>query len=148
MIAQYQDVDMSLILNILWLIFGGFFMAVGWVVFGIIMVLTIVGIPWFVAVMNMAHLSLLPFGREAVNREVLTGEEDIGTGPLGVIGNIIWFLFGGIWLALGHVIWAVALAVTIIGIPFAYQHLKLAALALAPIGKVVINKDHIPAARY
>lgn len=148
MIAQYQDIDMSLILNILWLIFGGFFMAVGWVVFGIIMVLTIVGIPWFVAAMNMAHLSLLPFGREAVNREVLTGEEDIGTGPLGVIGNIIWFLFGGIWLALGHVIWAVALAVTIIGIPFAYQHLKLAALALAPIGKVVINKDHIPAARY
>ncbi len=148
MIAQYQDIDMSLILNILWLIFGGFFMAVGWVVFGVIMVLTIVGIPWFVAAMNMAHLSLLPFGREAVNREVLTGEEDIGTGPLGVIGNIIWFLFGGIWLALGHVIWAVALAVTIIGIPFAFQHLKLAALALAPIGKVVINKDHIPAARY
>ncbi len=89
MIAQYQDIDMSLILNILWLIFGGFFMAVGWVVFGVIMVLTIVGIPWFVAAMNMAHLSLLPFGREAVNREVLTGEEDIGTGPLGVIGNII-----------------------------------------------------------
>ncbi|PCI34532.1 MAG: hypothetical protein COB54_01780 [Alphaproteobacteria bacterium] len=139
---------MSLILNILWLIFGGFFMAVGWVVIALFMAVTIVGLPWFVAAMNMAHLSLLPFGREAVNREILSGEADIGTGALGVIGNIIWFLFGGIWLALGHAFWAVALAVTIIGIPFAFQHLKLAALALAPIGKVVINKNHIPAARY
>ncbi len=139
---------MSLILNILWLIFGGFFMAVGWVLVAFIMAITIVGLPWFVAAMNMAHLSLLPFGREAVNREVLSGREDIGTGPLGVIGNIIWFLFGGIWLALGHILWAVALAVTIIGIPFAFQHVKLAGLALAPIGKIVINKNNIPAARY
>ncbi|MCF6216619.1 MAG: YccF domain-containing protein [Emcibacter sp.] len=139
---------MSLILNILWLIFGGFFMAVGWVLVAFIMALTIVGLPWFVAAMNMAHLSLLPFGREAVNREILSGREDIGTGPLGVIGNIIWFLFGGIWLALGHVFWAVVLCITIIGIPFAYQHLKLAGLALAPIGKIVINKNHIPASRY
>ncbi|VAX07592.1 hypothetical protein MNBD_ALPHA03-214 [hydrothermal vent metagenome] len=139
---------MSLILNILWLIFGGFFMAVGWVLVALIMAITIVGLPWFVAALNMAHLSLLPFGREAVNREILSGREDIGTGPLGVTGNIIWFLFGGIWLALGHVLWAVALCLTIIGIPFAYQHLKLAGLALAPIGKIVINKKHIPASRY
>jgi len=123
-------------------------MAVGWVLVAFIMAITIVGLPWFVAAMNMAHLSLLPFGREAVNREILSGREDIGTGPLGVIGNIIWFLFGGIWLALGHILWAVALAVTIIGIPFAFQHVKLAGLALAPIGKIVINKNHIPASRY
>ncbi len=139
---------MSFILNILWLIFGGFIMAVGWVVVGIIMAVSIIGLPWFVAAMNMAHLSLLPFGREVVNREILSGREDIGTGPLGVVGNIIWFLFGGIWLALGHIFWAIALAVTIIGIPFAFQHVKLAGLALAPIGKIVINKDHIPSARY
>ena len=139
---------MSLVLNILWLVFGGFFMAVGWVVIGLIMAVTIIGLPWFVAAMNMAHLSLLPFGREAVNREILSGEEDIGTGPLGVIGNIIWFLFGGVWLALGHIFWAIALAVTIIGIPFAFQHLKLAGLALAPIGKIVINKNDLPPTRY
>ena len=139
---------MSLILNILWLIFGGFFMAVSWVIVALIMAVSIIGLPWFVAAMNMAHLSLLPFGREAVNREILSGEEDIGTGPLGVIGNIIWFLFGGIWLALGHLCWAVVLAVTVIGIPFAFQHIKLAGLALAPIGKIVINKNDIPAARY
>ncbi|MCK5425699.1 MAG: YccF domain-containing protein [Emcibacter sp.] len=139
---------MSLILNILWLIFGGAFMALGWVFVALIMAVSIVGIPWFVAAMNMAHLSLLPFGREAVNREVLSGQEDIGTGPLGVIGNIIWFLFGGIWLALGHLFWAVVLAVTVIGIPFAFQHLKLAGLALAPIGKTVVNMDDLPSARY
>lgn len=123
-------------------------MAVGWVLVAFIMAITIVGLPWFVAAMNMAHLSLLPFGREVVNREVLSGQSDIGTGPLGMIGNVIWFLFGGIWLALGHLFWAVVLMITVIGIPFAFQHLKLAGLALAPIGKVVINKDHIPAARY
>lgn len=139
---------MSLLLNILWLIFGGLFMALGWVFVAFIMAITIVGLPWFVAAMNMAHLSLLPFGREAVNREVLSGREDIGTGPLGVIGNIIWFLFGGIWLALGHAFWAIALAVTIIGIPFAFQHLKLAGLALAPIGKVVINMDDLPSVKF
>lgn len=123
-------------------------MALGWVFVAFLMAITIIGLPWFVAAMNMAHLSLLPFGREAVNREILSGEEDIGTGPLGVIGNIIWFLFGGIWLALGHVFWAVALALTVIGIPFAFQHLKLAGLALAPIGKIVVNMNDIPASRY
>jgi len=139
---------MSLLLNILWLIFGGLCMAVGWVLVAFIMAITIVGLPWFVAAMNMAHLSLLPFGREVVNREILTGKEDVGTGPLGMIGNVIWFLFGGIWLALGHLFWAVVLMVTVIGIPFAFQHLKLAGLALTPIGKIVINKDAIPTTRY
>ena len=139
---------MSLLLNILWIIFGGGLMAVGWVLVAFVMAITIIGLPWFVAAMNMAHLSLLPFGREVVNREILTGQEDIGTGPLGMIGNVIWFLFGGIWLALGHLFWAVALMITVIGIPFAFQHLKLAGLALAPIGKLVINKDAIPHARY
>ena len=139
---------MSLLLNILWIIFGGLFMAIAWVFFAFFMAITIIGLPWFVAAMNMAHLSLLPFGREVVNREILSGQEDIGTGPLGVIGNIIWFIFGGVWLTLGHIFWAIALAVTIIGIPFAFQHLKLAGLALAPIGKIVIDKDHIPKSRY
>lgn len=123
-------------------------MALGWVFVALIMAVSIVGLPWFVAAMNMAHLSLLPFGREAVNREVLSGRQDIGTGPLGVIGNIIWFLFGGIWLALGHLFWAVVLTITVIGIPFAFQHLKLAGLALAPIGKTVVNMDDLPASRY
>ena len=74
----------------------------------------------------------------AVSRDAYTGQEDVGTGPLGVIGNIIWLVLAGWWLALGHVVTAVLLAVTIIGIPFAWAHLKLAGIALWPIGKVIV----------
>ena len=81
---------------------------------------------------------LFPFGSRAVSREVHTGQGDIGTGPLGVIGNIIWLLLAGWWLALAHVVTAVVLAVTIVGIPFAWAHLKLAGIALWPIGKVIV----------
>jgi uncharacterized membrane protein YccF (DUF307 family) len=81
---------------------------------------------------------LLPFGQKAVNREHVTGQHDIGTGPLGLIGNIIWLVLAGWWLALGHLVTAVVLAVTIIGIPFAWAHLKLAGIALWPIGKVIV----------
>lgn len=73
---------------------------------------------------------------------------DIGTSPLGVIGNVIWFVFAGIWLAIGHVISAVACFVTIIGIPFALQHLKLAIISLAPIGKTVVTKEEAAMARF
>ena len=72
---------------------------------------------------------------------MVTGEEDIGTGCLGAIGNILWFVFLGIWLAIGHIAWALLFALTIIGIPFALQHLKLAALSLAPIGKTIVSID-------
>jgi uncharacterized membrane protein YccF (DUF307 family) len=80
----------------------------------------------------------MPFGSRAVNRYDVTGMSDIGTGPLGVIGNIIWFVLAGWWLALGHLLTALALAITIIGIPFAWAHLKLAGIALWPIGKVIV----------
>ena len=74
----------------------------------------------------------------AVSRAEYTGQEDVGTGPLGVIGNIIWLVLAGWWLALAHVVTAVVLAVTIVGIPFAWAHLKLAGIALWPIGKVIV----------
>jgi len=89
----------------------------------------------------MGNFSLFPFGKEAINRDDLTGEEDVGTSVLGVIGNIIWFLVAGIWLAIGHVTSAIACAMTIIGIPLAVQHLKLAGIALFPIGKTVVPKE-------
>jgi uncharacterized membrane protein YccF (DUF307 family) len=82
--------------------------------------------------------TLLPFGQKAVRRDSLTGQPDIGTGPLGLIGNLIWFLLAGWWLALAHIVTAVVLAVTIIGIPFAWAHVKLAGIALWPIGKVIV----------
>ena len=128
----------SLLLNVLWIVLGGAWMAFGWLVAAIIMAITIVGIPWARAAFNIASYTLFPFGSRAVSRAAYTGQEDIGTGPLGVIGNIIWLVLAGWWLALGHVITAVVMAVTIIGIPFAWAHLKLAGVALWPIGKVIV----------
>jgi uncharacterized membrane protein YccF (DUF307 family) len=93
---------------------------------------------YFSHLANIAVYTLLPFGSRAVNRYEVTGTSDIGTGPLGVIGNIIWFVLAGWWLALGHALTALVLAITIIGIPFAWAHLKLAGIALWPIGKVIV----------
>lgn len=128
----------SLLLNVLWIVFGGVWMALGWVIAAVIMAITIVGLPWAKAALNIAVYTLLPFGQRAVSRAELTGREDIGTGPLGLLGNIIWFVLAGWWLALGHVITAILLAVTIVGIPFAWAHLKLAGIALWPIGKEIV----------
>jgi len=132
---------LSLLLNIAWIVCGGLWMALGWVVAAVIMVVTIVGIPWAKAAFNIAVYTLLPFGQKAVSRADYSGQEDVGTGPLGVLGNIIWLVLAGWWLALGHVIVAVLLAVTIIGIPFAWAHLKLAGIALWPIGKMIVPAD-------
>jgi uncharacterized membrane protein YccF (DUF307 family) len=128
----------SLLLNLLWIVFGGFYMAVGWFIAAIVMAITIVGLPWARAAFNIALYTLLPFGQTAVSRAAHTGREDLGTGPLGAIGNLIWFILAGWWLALGHLLTAVVLAITIIGIPFAWAHLKLAGLALWPIGKMIV----------
>lgn len=132
---------MSLLLNILWIIFGGAWMALGWLLAAVIMALTIVGIPWARAAVNIASYTLMPFGFSAVPRDAYTGRGDMGTGPLGVIGNLVWLVLAGWWLALAHVVTAVLLAVTIIGIPFAWAHLKLAGLALWPIGKMIVPND-------
>jgi uncharacterized membrane protein YccF (DUF307 family) len=129
---------MSLILNLLWFLLGGFWMGLAWVLAGIVMIVTIVGIPWARAAFNVASFSAWPFGRVAVDRRALTGRDDIGTGALGVVGNVLWFIMAGWWLALGHLVMAVACAVTIIGIPFAVQHVKLALLAIAPIGQEIV----------
>ena len=128
----------SLLLNILWIVLGGAWMAAGWVLAAVLMAITIIGIPWARAAFNIAIYTLFPLGQRAVSRDFYTGEPDIGTGPLGVIGNIIWLVLAGWWLALAHVITAVVLAVTIIGIPFAWAHLKLAGIALWPIGKIIV----------
>ncbi|RED38456.1 uncharacterized membrane protein YccF (DUF307 family) [Rhodopseudomonas thermotolerans] len=133
----------SLLLNILWIALGGFWMAVGWAVAAVIMAITIIGLPWARAAFSIGVYTLFPFGQTAVPREAVTGREDIGTGPLGVIGNVIWLVFAGWWLAIGHVVTAVLLAVTIIGIPFAWAHLKLAGIALWPIGKVIVPIDDL-----
>jgi uncharacterized membrane protein YccF (DUF307 family) len=132
---------MSLLLNVLWIVFGGLWMAVGWLIAALIMAISIIGLPWASAALTIAGYTLLPFGQRAVSRAAYTGQEDIGTGPLGSIGNVIWLVLAGWWLALGHVIIAILLAITIIGIPFAWAHLKLASLALWPIGKMILPDE-------
>jgi uncharacterized membrane protein YccF (DUF307 family) len=132
---------MSLLLNIIWILLGGAWMAFGWLVAAAIMAVTIIGIPWARAAINIALYTLMPFGYTAVPRDRHTGQEDIGTGPLGTIGNIVWLVLAGWWLALMHLMWAFLLAITIIGIPFAWAHLKLAGIALWPVGKMIVPKD-------
>ncbi len=132
-----------LLLNVLWLIFGGVWMALAWMIAGVIMAVTIVGLPWARSAFTIARYTLLPFGFRAVPRTMLVGYGygDLGTGPMGAIGNVIWLVLAGWWLALGHLLTALAWAVTIIGIPFAWAHLKLAALALWPVGRTIVADD-------
>ena len=110
-----------------------------WLLAGLLALLTIAGIPWARASFVIGQFSFFPFGKEAISRRELHQEDDIGTGALGLLGNVIWFILAGVWLAIGHLLAAVANFITIIGIPFGLQHLKLAWLALAPIGKTVVD---------
>ncbi len=126
--------------NFLWFLLGGGIMGLAWWLAGALALVSIVGIPWARACFVIGRFTFFPFGKEAVSRAALSGRGDIGTGPLGFLGNVIWFVFAGLWLALGHVAAAIANFVTIIGIPFGIQHLKLAGLALAPIGLTIIQR--------
>jgi len=127
---------MKWILNILWLFFGGFYTALTWFLASLIMCITIIGIPWARATFNIGVMVLWPFGAQARARQS-GGALDLGASPLGVLGNIIWFLLAGWWLFLSHLFFALVMAITIIGIPFALQYWKLAKLSLAPIGKSI-----------
>ena len=133
--------------NFLWFILGGVLMGLVWWLVGVVAFVTVVGIPWGKACFVIGQFTFFPFGKEAISRKELKQEDDIGTGGLGVLGNIIWFIFAGIWLAIGHVISALLSFITIIGIPFGIQHLKLAGIALAPIGKTIVTKEVAAAAR-
>lgn len=138
---------MSLILNLLWVLFGGFILAAIWLLAAAIMAITIIGLPWASSALALASYTLWPFGRDAISRKLLTGQDDLGTGKFGLIGNIAWFVLAGFWLALGHVATAIGLAITIIGIPFAIAHLKLAGAALFPVGKTIVSKEVAEEAR-
>ncbi len=128
---------MTLLLNILWFIFGGFAAGIAWLVGGCVLALTIVGLPWTMAAFRIGLFSFAPFGRHVVPRQFVTGRADLGTGCLGVLLNIVWFFAAGWYIALAHMLLGFLLSLTIIGIPFAVQHFKLAVIALAPIGKAV-----------
>ena len=121
---------MRLLLNILWIVLGGGFLIwLEYILAGLLLCLTIVGIPFGLQCFKIAGLGLLPFGK--------TWDEPTEEKPVGCLLNVIWLLLGGIWIMLSHVALAFGLAVTIIGIPFAIQHLKLALFALMPFGKTL-----------
>ena len=132
---------MSCIGNVIWFVMGGVFMGLAWWFFGLLAFVSIVGIPWGRACFVLGRFAFFPFGQVAIARDTLTGRKDIGTSIFGTVGNVIWFILAGLWLAIGHVLSACACAVTIIGIPFAWQHLKLAGLALMPIGMTVVPAE-------
>src|SRR5438128_4761859 len=95
---------LGFLLNLLWIVCGGLWMAAGWLLAAVIMAVTIVGLPWARAAFNVAAYTLFPFGRTAVPRQDYYGRDDLGTGPLGFLGNLIWFVLAGWWLALGHLV--------------------------------------------
>jgi uncharacterized membrane protein YccF (DUF307 family) len=121
---------MRLILNILWFILGGFISGTAWLLAGVLLAITIIGLPWTPAAFRMAGFSYWPFGRVVVDRD---------NGAVSVLLNILWLILAGWWLALHHILLAIPLAISIIGIPFAWQHVKLAGLALVPVGKGVVE---------
>ena len=139
---------MGFIGNVLWFVFGGFVMGLGWWLAGLLALVTIVGIPWAKACFVIGQFAFFPFGKVAISRKDLSKQDDIGTGALGFLGNVIWFIFAGVWLAIGHLLSALLCFITIIGIPFGYQHLKLAGLALMPIGKTIVDSDTAATAGY
>ncbi len=121
---------MRLLLNVLWIFFGGgLIIWLEYLIGGLLLCLTIVGIPFGLQCFKIAGLALTPFGKDLVEQK--------GSGGIGFVLNVFWILIAGIWIFLSHVALGVGLAVTIIGIPFALQHLKLAFLALAPFGQRV-----------
>ena len=131
------------LLNLLWVVLGGLPMALGWWLVAVLCAVTVVGLPWARSCWVIGRFSLWPFGTEAINRRDLTGRADLGTGPVGILGNVIWFVVAGWWLALGHLSSALACFVSIVGIPFGIQHIKLALIALAPVGMTVVPRNQL-----
>ena len=124
---------MNFLGNLIWLIFGGIIIAIEYLIGSIILMATIVGIPFGLQTLKMASLSLWPFGRDTV-------VHSRASGCLYIIMNIIWLLTGGLWIALTHAIFGLILCITIIGIPFGLQHFKLTAIALSPFGRDIVSK--------
>ncbi|HEV7909110.1 MAG TPA: YccF domain-containing protein [Pseudonocardiaceae bacterium] len=121
---------MRLILNVIWLVLCGFWMALGYLAAGVVCCILIITIPWGIASFRIANYALWPFGRTVVDRP--------DAGAPSVIGNIVWLVFAGIWLAIGHVVTGIALCLTIIGIPLGIANFKLIPVSLVPLGKQIV----------
>ncbi|MGA2835198.1 MAG: YccF domain-containing protein [Acidimicrobiales bacterium] len=124
---------MKTVLNILWLVLCGLWLAIGYVIAGVVMCILIVTIPFGIASFRLAAFTLWPFGR------TLVPKPDAGAGSF--IGNVLWFLLAGLWMAMAHIVTGVLLCVTIVGIPLGIADFKLAAAAIAPLGKDIVSTD-------
>lgn len=123
---------MTILGNIIWLLFGGLNIAIEYFIASLIMMITIVGIPFGVATWRLGILALWPFGSHIVDKPM-------GSGCLDVLMNVLWFLVGGIWIALTHLFWGAVLCITIVGIPWRKMHFRLMLLAIAPFGKEIVS---------
>lgn len=128
---------MRLLLNIIWFLFAGIWLALGYVLFGILACIFIVTIPAGIASFRMANYALWPFGRTVVRKTH-------GDNAFSAISNVIWFVIAGLWLAIGHLTTAAAQAITIIGIPLAIANIKMIPVTCFPFGKHIVDNDHIP----
>jgi uncharacterized membrane protein YccF (DUF307 family) len=124
---------LNFVLNVIWLIVSGFWLAVGYAVAGLVMCILIITFPFGIAAFRLAGFVLWPFGRTLIRRP------DAGTAS--AIGNVLWFVLAGVWIAIGHLVLGVGLCLTIIGIPFGWANIKLAAVAIAPLGKDIVSHD-------
>ena len=123
---------MNLLGNIIWLIFGGLFAALGYFLGGLVLCVTIIGIPWGLQCFKLASFVLMPFGKEAVY-------DNSNSGCLSLLANIVWIIFGGLYTALIHVTMGLLLCITVIGIPWGMQHFKLIEISLMPFGKKIVD---------
>ncbi|WP_192909488.1 YccF domain-containing protein [Gandjariella thermophila] len=124
---------MRVLLNIIWLVFCGFWMAVGYAFAGLLLAITVIGIPFAIASFRMANFALWPFGRRLVHEP--------GAGAFSTLGNILWLVLAGWWLALGHILTGIVLCLTIIGIPLAAANFKLVPVSLMPLGKRIADVE-------
>lgn len=124
---------MRLLGNLVWLIFGGIIIAIEYFIGSLILMITIIGIPFGIQTLKMAALAIWPFGRD-------TRVHSRASGCLYILMNILWLITGGLWIAATHAIFGILLCITIIGIPFGLQHFKLTAIALSPFGRDIVNK--------
>jgi len=131
---------MRLLLNVIWLVFGGFWLALGYVAAGIVCCVLIVTIPFGIASFRIAGYALWPFGRTVVRKPT--------AGALSAVGNVVWFIVAGLWLAIGHVLTAVAQAITVVGIPLAAANVKMIPISMTPLGYDVVPTDRPFVSRY
>jgi len=127
----------STILNVIWLVFGGLWLALGYFLAGIVCCLLIITIPFGIASFRIGLYALWPFGRTIVDRSPR------GAGLFTSVGNVIWILVAGIWIAIGHVLTAIPMFVSIIGIPLGIANLKLIPVSLMPLGKVIVTSNAV-----